>query len=176
MRSGFRIALERIGIAAVVIAGIGMGLARGLTWMLRNQPQPAIDILRRVFGHVLNPLFLGLSKRLPVDQTVLYHVGRKSGREYVTPLCVSATPAGFILPAAFGPGVDWLANLKETPRTRLRHEGIDHDVEAEIIDYEQALAAAAGGPHCPCWEQYRVENYALLRPIGGGGALSTTTA
>ena len=95
----------------------------------------------------------------------MYHRGRKSGKEYVTPLCMSSTPKGFIVPAAFGPQVDWLVNLRATPQSRVFYEGATYETLAEVIDLEQALDYAGGKPGCPCWTLLKVENLVLLRPL-----------
>lgn len=79
-----------------------------------------------------------------------------------------STPEGFIVPAAFGPHVDWLANLRANPKSRVTYEGASYETLAEVIGLEQAIACAGGKPGCPCWTQYKVENLVLLRPIAQG--------
>jgi deazaflavin-dependent oxidoreductase (nitroreductase family) len=157
-------------LSGVVIAVIAAGsmLSGALYVILRYQPPRAVAAARKLFGHVLNPVFLRTSERLGVGQSVVYHVGRRSGREYVTPLCVVETSEGFIVPAAFGPEVDWLRNLRATPRARLHHEGVDWEVEAEVIGRDDAYRMAGGTAGCPCWDQFRIEAYAVLRPIDEG--------
>lgn len=113
---------------------------------------------------MLNPLMLQLVDRFNLNQPLVYHRGRKSGREYVTPLCMSSTPEGFIVPAAFGPDVDWLANLRAAPATRLVYERVTYPVVAEVIDLEQAIRYAGGTPGCPCWLTFKVKELVLLRP------------
>jgi deazaflavin-dependent oxidoreductase (nitroreductase family) len=41
----------------------------------------------------------------------LHHVGRKSGRPYVTPLAAEPVAGGFIIPLAYGDDTDWCRNL-----------------------------------------------------------------
>ncbi len=79
-----------------------------------------------------------------------------------------STPEGFIVPAAFGPDVDWLANLRATPESRVVYEGAAHETLAEVIDLAQATGYAGGEPGCPCWTQFKVENLVLLRPVPQG--------
>jgi deazaflavin-dependent oxidoreductase (nitroreductase family) len=160
-----RKAPKRAAVAVVVLLVLGFAFARGFTFILRSQPKRTLGLVRKLFGRVLNPLLLWLSDRFHLDQSVVFHVGRKSGREYATPLCVSPVPCGFVVPAAFGPDVDWLANLRATPEARLVHEGVTYSVQAEVIDADEALRAAGGSPGCLCWQEFRVQDYALLRPI-----------
>jgi deazaflavin-dependent oxidoreductase (nitroreductase family) len=41
----------------------------------------------------------------------LHHVGRKSGRPYVTPLAAEPVAGGFIIPLVYGDDTDWCRNL-----------------------------------------------------------------
>lgn len=164
MLSGSRKWLVRLGIAGFGIALLGVALDRCLRFVLRTKPDRGLQIARRLFGHSLNPILLWFTERFHIDQPVVYHIGRKSGREYATPLCVSPTRAGYIVPAAFGPDVDWLANLRATPRTRLTYGGKTLPVIAEVIDADEAIRLAGGAAACSCWEEYRVEEFVLLRP------------
>ena len=69
------------------------------------------------------------------------------------------------MPAAFGPEVDWLRNLRATPRARFAHQGIVREVDATIIDRSEAYRLAGGTAGCPCWDSFRIQAYALLRPL-----------
>ena len=166
MSSGFKKGSKRFGIVVIGLAVLALVLGRGLGMILRHRPKHVLGMTRKLFGRGLNPVWLWLVDRFHLDQPVVYHVGRKSGREYATPLCVSPTPEGFIVPAAFGPDVDWLANLRATPRTRLVYGGVTYPVTAEVIDSEEAIRIAGGHPGCPCWQEYRVQELVLLRPDG----------
>lgn len=156
---------KRVAIALMALLVLGFAFARGFTYILRSKPKRTLGLVRKLFGRVLNPLLLWLADRFHLDQSVVFHVGRRSGREYATPLCVSPIRDGFIVPAAFGPEADWLANLRATPEARLVHEGVTYSVQAEVIDADEALRAAGGSPGCLCWQEFRVQDYALLRPI-----------
>jgi deazaflavin-dependent oxidoreductase (nitroreductase family) len=156
--------LRKVGLACLGFVGL-LGVASAGLWVtLRYRPKPLVDRARRLFGRVLNPFMLRLVDRFDLDQPLVYHRGRKSGREYATPLCMSSTPEGFIVPAAFGPDVDWLANLRATPATKLVYERRTYPVVAEVIDLEQAIHYSGGTPGCPCWTTFKVEELVLLRP------------
>jgi deazaflavin-dependent oxidoreductase (nitroreductase family) len=158
--------LKMIGAAVIVLIGLIAAASAGLGLILRYQPTPLMRPVRWFAGRVLNPPVLWYTERFGgKSQPLVYHRGRKSGREYVTPLCMVSTPEGFIVPAAFGPKVDWLANLKATPESRVVYEGASHGTIAEVIDLDQAIDYAGGEPGCPCWTQFKVENLVLLRPI-----------
>jgi deazaflavin-dependent oxidoreductase (nitroreductase family) len=161
--SSTRRRLIRVGTAVVLALGFGYTFSRGFRWLLRQKPERAIGAARKFFGRVLNPIVLWVGDRTGTELPTVYHTGRRSGREYATPLCVTETPDGFIVPAAFGPDVDWLANLAANPHARLRYGGRTFPVIARVIDAGEAMRIAADG-HCPCWDQFDVKEFALLSP------------
>ena len=162
--------LKKAGIAALMLTGLATAATAGLGLILRYQPASLMKPARRFAGRVLNPPVMWYTNRFGrKSQPLVYHRGRKSGREYVTPLCMVSTPDGFIVPAAFGPQVDWLANLRATPESRVFFDGATYETLAEVIDLEQAIEYAGGKPGCPCWTQFKVENLVLLRPLSEAG-------
>lgn len=134
--------------------------------ILRYQPKPLLKPTRKLFGRVLNPFLIWISDRFDLEtgQQALHHIGRRTGRQYRTPLCVASTPEGYIVPAAFGPDVDWLANLRATPQAELTYDRITYPVTAEVIDRDEAFRLAGGSAGCPCWDQFRIQDFAILRP------------
>lgn len=152
------------GVVALVIAVLALVLATSLRLILRYQPKPLVDATRTVFGRVLNPIVLWLSDRVDTEWQILHHVGRRTGREYRAPLCAAPTSEGYIVPAACGPDVDWLANLRATPQAKLTYGRVTFPVVAEVIDRQEALRLAGGSPGCPCWDQFRIQEFAVLRP------------
>lgn len=157
--------LKKAGFGVLVLMGLLAILAAGLGLTLRYQPRPLVNATRKVFGRVVNPVWMWFSQRFDLDTAVVYHIGRKSGREYATPLCMVSTSEGFIVPAACGPNVDWLANLKATPKSKVAYEGVNHSTAAEVVDLDQAVHYAGGTPGCPCWTLFGVEELVLLRPV-----------
>ncbi len=73
------------------------------------------------------------------------------------------TPEGYIVPAAFGPRTDWLANLKATPESSVVFRRETHATVAEVIDLVEAIRLAGGSAGCPCWES-GIDEFVLLRP------------
>jgi hypothetical protein len=73
--------------------------------------------------------------------SALHHVGRRSGRAYVTPLSAYPLGDGFVLGVAY-PEVDWCANVLAAGTCSLTHNGKDYALEhPEIITREQAMPA-----------------------------------
>jgi deazaflavin-dependent oxidoreductase (nitroreductase family) len=117
----------------------------------------------------LNRIYLWAINRFGIDRNsesvVVYHKGRKTGREYATPLCVSHCDEGFVIGAYWGTTADWFRNLQATPQARVRYKGEYTHVEAEVIDIDEAHRRMGGPSLCGCWEQGRTEQCVLLRPV-----------
>ena len=57
---------------------------------------------------------------------LLHHVGRKSGREYATPVVVRATASATYVPLPFGERTDWYRNAVAGGGVRVTWKGRDH--------------------------------------------------
>ncbi|MGA2112976.1 MAG: nitroreductase family deazaflavin-dependent oxidoreductase [Anaerolineales bacterium] len=72
--------------------------------------------------------------------SIVYHVGRRSGKPYETPIFVFPTVDGFVVALTYGPEVDWFRNVSAAGRCRIlwhRHEyGIE---KIDPLDSESAL-------------------------------------
>lgn len=74
---------------------------------------------------------------------VVKHRGRKSGREYSTPVAVLTTPDTFVIALPWGKGTDWVRNLRAAGGGTVHYKGRDYTVtEPEFVGHEVALAAA----------------------------------
>lgn len=68
------------------------------------------------------------------------HTGRKSGKQYSTPVGAERVPDGFVIPLAYGTRVDWLQNVITAGRATITAQGQTYEVtEPRVID-----AATAG--------------------------------
>ena len=67
----------------------------------------AVGKLNRVgFNHLTRPF----ARHLP-GFAVVHHRGRKSGREFHTPVNLFHTEGGFIIALTYGPHTDWVKNV-----------------------------------------------------------------
>jgi hypothetical protein len=90
-------------------------------------------LLRKIAGTRLGSLYFNLS--------VLKHVGRKSGREYVTYLSAYPLGDGFVLTLAY-PHTDWCSNIMATGKCTLTLKGQEYELERpELIPMSEAWAA-----------------------------------
>jgi deazaflavin-dependent oxidoreductase (nitroreductase family) len=116
------------GAATLTIVG-GVALSPG-TW-----PRPLLNAIRVSNKYVLNPLMSRFAGRRNSYAAAIRHTGRKSGKQYSTPVGAERVQDGFIIPLGYGTQVDWLQNVIAAGRATVVAEGQTHDVtEPEVID------------------------------------------
>jgi hypothetical protein len=129
-----------VGVAGLVVAGylllLGWGMlmhVRGISERTRRATKRLNPYLIRVAGTRLGMLYFNLS--------ALHHVGRRSGRAYLTPLSAYPLGDGFVLAAAY-PYVDWLENVRAAGNCMLTWNGDEYALERpELISRSNAMKA-----------------------------------
>ena len=103
-------------------------------------PRCLTDPLRQLQKRV-NPLILTFAGRCG-PYGIVRHVGRRSGRQYATPVAVRMLGDDFVIPLPYSTGTDWWRNLEAAGGGQLRWAGRTYAVGApELIDRETALPA-----------------------------------
>jgi deazaflavin-dependent oxidoreductase (nitroreductase family) len=75
----------------------------------------------------------------------LHHRGRRSGKDYVVPVGVVPTDATFLIALPWGPGTDWVRNVRAAGGCTIRWRGHDYAcTEPELVDQDIARSAARG--------------------------------
>ncbi len=101
---------------------------------------------------ILNPFTLSFAGRPYSPYAIVQHVGRKSGREYHTPVVAMSTDEGFVIPLPYGDHVDWCRNLLAAEGGLIASQGHAYHVcEPEVIGTGEGLAAF------PAWMQTLLE-------------------
>jgi deazaflavin-dependent oxidoreductase (nitroreductase family) len=120
---------------------------------------------------LLNPVMIKLAGRRHVRTAAqIHHVGRRSGREYVTPVGVRLTGDTFVIPLTFGNSSDWSRNVRAAEGCTIRLDGADYRaVQPELADRDQA-APVVRAAFSPVWRaMFRmlgIRQYLLLRRVG----------
>lgn len=126
---------------------------------VRLRPDATRDMVRRLNKHVLNPAMLKLAGRRHWYAAAIHHRGRRSGREYVTPVMAQPVDGGFVVPLPYGTTVDWLRNVLAAGRATIDHQGRHYPViEPEIIE------ATAASPLLPTrlqrtWHRFGIQRF-----------------
>src|SRR6266568_5109094 len=66
--------------------------------------------LARFNRHVTNPVLSRIVLRMP-GFAMIVHTGRRSGKEYRTPVNVFRADDGYLIALTYGPGSDWVRNV-----------------------------------------------------------------
>ena len=72
---------------------------------------PLSRTIARTNKYWINPIARRLAGKVP-PFLLVRHVGRKSGKSYETPVWAFRHGDGFVIALTYGPGTDWLRNLK----------------------------------------------------------------
>lgn len=105
-------------------------------------PSPLVRIAMRPLTRVLNPLMRKLAGRRHVRMAAeVRHIGRTSGRAYVTPAGARVHGDVALIPLTFGNQSDWAKNVRAAGGCSLKINGEEYTaVGPEFVD------RAAAGP------------------------------
>lgn len=93
---------------------------------------------------IANAIFLRISGGPLRAYSILRHTGRRSGREFVTPLSAYPLGDGFVLAVLYGKvaNIDWCQNVISAGGCVLRTLGQEIRLERpEVIGWDQAIGA-----------------------------------
>ena len=114
------------------------------------RPSRLVAVVMGPLTKVLNPVMRKLAGRRHVMMAAqIRHVGRRSGRAYVTPAGARLTGDTFVIPLTFGNTSDWSRNVRAAGGCEIRLDGTDYRaVRPEFADRDQAapVVRAAFGP------------------------------
>jgi deazaflavin-dependent oxidoreductase (nitroreductase family) len=123
-----------LGAIVAVVAVIGVVFVVG---MRRRWPF-VIQGVRRL-STVTNRIVMRSAGSAGSPNSVVAHVGRRSGRDYRTPVVTARTDDGFAIALPYGPDTDWLKNVLAAGGAVVRVDGEEHAVERpEVVDIDEA--------------------------------------
>lgn len=99
--------------------------------------------MRRV-NRVFTNRVMGTVAWLVPPLAVVYHVGRKSGRSYSSPVVAFRTDTGFVIPMTYGRDVDWARNLVAAEGGELQQLGRRYK-----LYHPRIVGSGAGSKHLP---------------------------
>ena len=115
---------------------LGFSLLLRVKWFsdrTRRFTRTANRPMRRIAGTRLGMVYFNLG--------ALHHIGRRSGRTYVTPLSAYRLGDGFVLGVAY-PEVDWCRNVLAAGKCTLTWNGKEYALERpELIPAAEAIKA-----------------------------------
>ena len=135
------------------------------------RPSRLVAVVMAPLTKVLYPVMRKLAGRRHVMMAAqIRHVGRRSGRPYVTPAGARLTGDTLVIPLTFGNTSDWSRNVRAAGGCEIRLDGTDYRaVQPELADRDQAAPAirAAFGPvERTMFRMLGIRQYLLLRRAG----------
>jgi len=132
------------------------------------RPSRLVAVVMGPLTTVLNPVVLKLAGHRHVMMAAqIRHVGRRSGRTYVTPAGARLTGDRFVIPLTFGNSSDWSRNVRAAGGCEIRLDGAEYRaVQPELADRDQARAvvrAAFGPVERATFRMLGIRQYLLLR-------------
>ena len=119
----------------------------------------ARDVVRRVNKLVVNPVMMRLAGRRYWYASAIHHRGRRSGREYATPVVADVIKGGFLIPLPYGTEVDWLRNVLAARQATLDVHGKTVTVgEPRVLPADQVLSLLPSA-RASWWRLMRMDSF-----------------
>jgi deazaflavin-dependent oxidoreductase (nitroreductase family) len=100
--------------------------------------------LARFNRYVTNPIQRMWAGWIPAHG-IIEHVGRRSGKQYRTPVLVFPSDDGLAILLTYGPGRDWQKNLDAAGGGRIQHYGKTHPyTNPRMVPRGEAAPAVKG--------------------------------
>jgi deazaflavin-dependent oxidoreductase (nitroreductase family) len=102
-------------------------------------PPPAFArIVLRPIARTINPLMCRLAgRRYASFVSIVYHQGRRSGRQYATVVEGRVFGDRVVVPLAFGTEAEWCRNLRAAGRGHIKWRGKEYEITSpQIFTYE----------------------------------------
>ena len=96
--------------------------------------------LRKFNRAILNPITRLIAGHF--FYSLIFHVGRRSGKEYTTPVVAAKKGEFIFIPLPYGSNTDWFLNLKAKGECIVKIKGQHYcSIQPEIVDSSTALLA-----------------------------------
>jgi deazaflavin-dependent oxidoreductase (nitroreductase family) len=131
--------------------------------VMRVRKGALLDRVRVFNRRILNPVMARLAGRRYWYASLIWHQGRRSGREYVTPVVAAPAEDGFVIPLPYGEGVDWLKNVLAAGGATIEAKGKTCAVvEPEVMDAADAFALL-DERHRRTWRLFGIERFLMVK-------------
>jgi len=105
-------------------------------------PAKRFEALRRFNRAILNPVTRSLVAGRVSFTSLVYHIGRRSGKEYATPVMAVIKEGHIYIPLTYGPDTDWCLNVQAAGSCRVKIKGKIYSASnPEQVDATEAAAA-----------------------------------
>jgi deazaflavin-dependent oxidoreductase (nitroreductase family) len=94
---------------------------------------------------------------------ILEHAGRKSGKQYRTPLNVFPTEDGVVIVLTYGPDRDWLKNITAAGRAHIKSHGKTSEFVDPVVVPKAGAAQSVTGLWRPVVTRLPFEQAVVLK-------------
>lgn len=101
-----------------------------------------LDGVRRMNRRLMNPRQMRTAGTPGAYAGIIHHVGRRSGREYRTPVGIVPAEDGVAIVLPYGTRPDWLQNVLAAGRAEITHDGDHFPVSDPQVVHVDASGAA----------------------------------
>lgn len=108
--------------------------------------------IAQINKRVLNPLTLSFAGRPYVPYGMVQHIGRRSGKRYVTPVLVQSRGDTFVIPLPYGTETDWVRNVQAEGGALVLTGG-----RAVRVTDPRIVGGNVGGAAYPGWVRFLLE-------------------
>lgn len=128
----------------------------------------ARDAVRIFNKHALNPVMMRMAGRKHWYAGVIRHTGRRTGKEYATPVVADRVADGFIVPLPYGTGVDWLRNVLAADRATIQAGGQTYQVVHPVVIDAEAAASQLSPRRRRAFQRFGIERYLKIELADSG--------
>jgi deazaflavin-dependent oxidoreductase (nitroreductase family) len=126
-----------IGACLLALVVLGVVFVAGM----RARSRLVLNGVRRL-SRAMKPLVMKSAGTPGAYASVVHHVGRTTGRAYVTPVQAVPTDDGFVVALPYGSNTDWLKNVLASGSAVIVTEGTTYRVgQPEIVPLANAADA-----------------------------------
>lgn len=115
--------VQRAIVLVGAVVGALVSLFAFVVVAMRTRSPRMLRVVRRFNRAVTNRMQLRTAGRPGAGASVIRHVGRRSGKDYETPIGAFEIDDGYIVTLPYGSGADWVQNVLAAGSAVLVHEG-----------------------------------------------------
>jgi deazaflavin-dependent oxidoreductase (nitroreductase family) len=143
-------------------------LSTFLLAVMRLRKGALLDRVRVFNRRILNPVMARLAGRRYWYASLIRHQGRRSGREYVTPVVATPAEDSFVIPLPYGEGVDWLKNVLAAGGATIEAKGKTCAVvEPEVMGAADAFPLLDERRR-RTWRLFGIERFLMVKRLPEG--------
>jgi deazaflavin-dependent oxidoreductase (nitroreductase family) len=147
-----------------VVSAIGALAATFMLGMRYKWPF-VLDFVRQLNKAVLNPRQMRTAGTPGAYAGIIHHVGRRSGRDYRTPVGIVADGAEMFIVLPYGTRPDWLKNVLAAGSATITHEGATYQVDQPRLAEIRRLPEVFGTTEQFAQKLFGVDRCLRLRTV-----------